>query len=231
MQDFDVLRREATKLERHLEERVSRYQQLSQKLAAVDGKSDSLMHSLENGTHLDEETSLRNDIQRTLSTLQDLIQTKLSPAAEQSGKSQHMLMVKRYREILFDLTSDFQKTSTQIQRKKQQFELFQGANMSGSGQDENDPAMEQLLRERNHINNSLTASSSVIAQASEIHSDLKSQGMSLRGVTGTLVKITSQVPGLNRLMENIRRKKARDDLIVSIVIALCIVFTLWYIFG
>ena len=211
--------------------------------SASTTSSSSLLHSLENGTLLsnngnnstkdEEESSLRNDIQRTLSTLAELIQSKLSPAAEVSGKSQHLLLVKRYREILFDLTSDFQKTSAQLQRKKQQAELFAGANRHNNKNmgSEHDAATEHLLRERNHIGNSLAASSQIIAQATEIHSDLRTQGASLRGVTGTLVKIGSQVPGLNRLMENIRRKKGRDDMIVSAVIALCIVFTLWYLFG
>ena len=215
------------------------YTQLSQKLAASldnnNGNSSSdpasMLHSMESGTSTaDEEITLRNDIQRTLSTLQDLIHTKLSPAAETTGKPQHLHLVKRYREILFDLTSDFDKTSTQIQRKKQQMELFSGANRNGGGAD-TDPGMEHLLRERGHINNSLNASSNVIAQASEIHADLRSQGLSLRGVTGTLVKIGSQVPGLNRLMENIRRKRARDDMVVAGVIAACILFVLWYVFG
>jgi len=233
--DFDSLRREATKLERALEDRVSRYQQLAQKINTLDTKSlDSLLNSAETGSvipNAEEEAQLRGDIQRNLSALQDLIQTRLKPAADMSGKSQHQLLVKRYREILFDLTSDFQKTSTQLTRKKEQMELFAGANTSGNGNSEQDEAMQHLLRERNHIHNSLSASANVINQATEIHSDLRTQGMSLRGVQGTILRMTSNIPGLNRLVENIRRRRARDDMIVSGVIAACILFTLWYIFG
>lgn len=91
--------------------------------------------------------------------------------------------------------------------------------------------MQHLMRERHHINNSLDASTAVINQASEIHSDLRVQGMSLRGVQGTILRITSNIPGLNRLVENIRRRRSRDDMVVSGVIAACILFTLWYVFG
>jgi len=181
---------------------------------------------------MEEESSLRMDIQRTLSTLQELLQTQLSPAAERSGKSQHALLVKRYREILFDLSGDFQKTSGLLQKKRATMELFAGAREKNAGSaEEDDPAMQHLLRERNHIANSLSQSSQILHQASDIHADLRNQGMSLRGVGGVLGRMTSNIPGLNRLVENIRRKKARDDLIVSVVIALCIVFTLWYILG
>jgi len=234
MEDFDTLRREATKLERHLEDRVSRYQQLAQKLNTQDKSLESLLNSAETGSVIptEEEATLRNDIQRTLSSLSDLIQTKLAPAAERSGKSQHQLLVKRYREILFDLTGDFQKTSALFTRKKEQLELFSGANTSGNGgNSEQDEAMQQLMRERNHINNSLSASAAVINQAAEIHSDLRTQGMSLRGVQGTILRISSNIPGLNRLVEHIRRRRSRDDYILSGVIATCILFTLWYVFG
>ena len=173
---------------------------------------------------------MRTEIQRTLNALQDLLQTKLSPAAERSNKSQHILLVKRYREILFDLSGDFSKSQQAWTRRKEQLELFAGANQNNNG-DQQDPAMEHLLRERNHIQNSLTASSSVIHQALEIHSDLRQQGTSLRGVSGMIGTITNHIPGLNRLVDNIRRKKGRDDIIVSGVIASCILFTLWYIFA
>jgi len=232
MEDFDNLRRAATKLERHLEDRVSRYQQLAQKINTHGKSLDSLLNSAETGSIIptEEEAALRSDIQRTLSTLSNLIQDKLAPASECSGKAQHQILVKRYREILFDLTGDFQKTSALFNRKREQLELFAGSN-SQTGGGEPDEAMQHLMRERNHINNSLDASAAVINQATEIHSDLRTQGMSLRGVQGTILRITSNIPGLNRLVEHIRRRRSRDDILVSVAIAVCILFTLWYIFG
>lgn len=240
MEDFDALKREATKLERHLEDRVARYQQLAQRIgnSTSQKNNDDLWKDPEAGRggtsnnllNLEEETMLRNDIQRTLRSLSDLIQTKLSPAAEQSGKSQHMLLVKRYREILFDLSSDFNKTSSTLQRKREQAELFSGANTQ-KGSDGTDPAMEQLLRERNSIQNSLNASNMVLNQAADIHGDLRNQGASLQASRSSLAKLTQNVPGLNQLVDAISKKRSRDDKIVAGTIAACIVFTLWYLFG
>jgi len=245
MEDFDALKREATKLERHLEEKVAKYQQLAQRVSNnkenssnnIDTSLDKLLSNAETGSimmllPLEEEAALRSEIQRTLNALNDLLQTKLSPAAERSNKSQHVLLVKRYREILFDLTGDFNKAQQLWTRKREEMELFAGANgFSLTSNNQQDPAMEQLLRERNHIQNSLTSSSAVINQAMEVHSDLRQQGSSLRGVSGKMASIMNNIPGLNRLVDNIRRKKGRDDMIVSGVIASCILFTLWYVFG
>lgn len=207
---------------------------MAQGLSSTTSSFTSLDDSLEAGTAIptEEESQLRSDIQRTLAALGDLIQQGLSPAAEHSGKPQHVLLVKRYREILFDLSGDFSKASSTLNRKREQAELFRGASVSNNNaSNKTDPAMEQLLRERNSIGNSLSASSAVIGQASEIHSDLKNQGSSLSSIKGTMAKMGNNIPGLNRLVDNIKKKRSKDDKILAGVIASCISFTLWYLFG
>mmetsp|Transcript_26947 Transcript_26947/g.31830 ORF Transcript_26947/g.31830 Transcript_26947/m.31830 type:complete len:264 (+) Transcript_26947:285-1076(+) len=263
MEQFDVLRREATKLERSLEDKIARYHQLAQRLTSggmdpknslVDGSHNSAIHQrLSPGTtnnnpssttnpnmfSEEEEANLSKEINRTLSLLSDLINTKMAPAAERTSKSQqHSLLVKRYREILFDSTADFQKTANGLSRRREQLQLFRGAaaaiqgNGSGEGGgDEEDPAMEHLMRERNSIQGAMDASHSVIGQAAEVEASLRSQGGALRGVSGTVLRMASQIPGLDGLIDQIRRKRNKDDFIVSGVIAVCILFTLWYLFG
>lgn len=258
--EFDALRREATKLERHLEDRVGRYQQLAQRITTGadsdhfgrnGNQRSSLLESAETGTLSHNKTSasstaggeasleeeerlLAADISRHISGMSDLIERRMAPAAERTGKSQHALLVKRYREILFDCSADFKKTSAGVARRREAMELFRGADTSGNGgegEDGRDPAMEHLLRERNAIENSRRAAESVLGQAEEVRSDLRGQGQSLRGVQGTMANIAGNVPGLNKLIDSIRKKRNKDDMIVSGVIAGCILFTLWYLFG
>lgn len=253
--EFDSLRREATKLERHLEDRVARYQQLAQRLTVGDsngaGPSDdsltqrsSLLEHAETGTAPssypdkkkdanknteEEEALLSKDIHRTMSTMTELINTKMAPAAERTGRSQHSLLVKRYREILFDCGADYSKTSAAVARRREAQELFRGAVARG-GDVGDDAGMEQLMRERNAIDNSMKSAAGVLSQASSVRSDLRSQGASLRGVTGTVALIAGNIPGLNGLIDKIRKKRLQDDRVVSGVVAACILFTLWYLF-
>ena len=183
----------------------------------------------------EEEAALAADIHRTITSMTDLIERRMMPCAERTGRSQHTLLVKRYREILFDCSADFKKTSAAVARKREQAELFRGANASGGGNGNGgsgmDEGMEHLLRERNAIGNSMKAADAVLGQASEVQSELRSQGASLRGVQGTMLAIAGNVPGLNVLIDKIRKKRNKDDVIVSGVIAFCILFTLWYMFG
>ena len=183
------------------------------------------MHSTE------DEATLRHDIQRTLTTLQDLITTQLQPAAERSkGGTNSSLLVKRYREILFDLTGDFEKSRQAHVRKQERAKLMEGARTNMQS-DDLDPAMEHLMREGRHISNSMNAAASVISQASEVRADLRSQGLSLGRVQNTMGLIAQNIPGLNTLVDKIRRKRSKDDKILAGVIASCILFTLYYLFG
>jgi Golgi SNAP receptor complex protein 1 len=143
--------------------------------------------------------------------------------------------VKRYREILLDLRGDFDKSIQSVRRAKERKELFLGSSSSAAaaagGGAAADPAMDHLLRERNHIQNSMNAAASVIGQADAVRQDLYGQGRSLRGTGALMSQLTANIPGLNQLVEHIRRRRSRDDKIVAGVIASCIVFTLWYVFG
>ncbi|KAL7485661.1 hypothetical protein ACHAW6_011252 [Cyclotella cf. meneghiniana] len=250
--EFDALRREATRLERMLEDRVARYGQLAQRLTMDNNSNASASDDHRSSLHLDsaesgiahnhdnkkssnksieeEEASLSKEIHRTMATMTELINTKMAPAAERTGRSQHSLLVKRYREILFDCGADFNKTSASVQRRREAMELFRGASSNATSEGA-DPAMEQLLRERNAIDNSLKSASSVLNQAASVRTELRSQGASLRGVTGTMASIANNIPGVNMLIDKIRQKRQRDDRVVSGVVAGCILFTLWYLFG
>jgi len=239
MAEFDTLKRQATKLERSLEEKVARYQQLVQSIP--DATTNDLF-AAESGmggitsvaSTAQDEATLRHDIQRTLTTLQDLVTTQLQPKAEQIGKS---LLVKRYREILFDLSGDFEKSRQAHTRKVERFKLMEGAttNASESGGGGaltlDQSGMDHLMRERNHIHNSQSAAAGVLAQAAEIRNDLRSQGMSLGRAKTVMGQIAGNIPGINVLVENIKKKRSKDDMIVIGVIASCILFTLWYLFG
>ncbi len=158
----------------------------------------------------------------------------MSPSASKSNNAHHSLLVKRYREIVYDCTNDFKKTNRAIMKKREQNELFRGAaavSQSNGKEEGEDPAMQALMRERNAIGNSLASATNVLSQASEIRNELRNQGTALKNVGNKVLVMASRVPGLNGLIENIRRKRGKDDMIVSGVIALCILFTLWYVLG
>jgi len=235
MDQFDTLKRQATKLERSLEDKVARYQQLVQSIPDATSSDLFLAESGMGGSSItiestaNDEAALRHDIQRTQTTLQDLVTHQLQPTAEQCGKS---LLVKRYREILFDLSGDFEKSRQAHTRKVERTKLMEGAKKDSRSPlsiDQN--GMDHLMRERNHIGNSQSAAASVLHQAAEIRNDLRSQGLSLNKAKSLMGQIANNIPGINTIVESIKKKRSKDDMIVVGVIASCVLFTLWYLFG
>ena len=110
--------------------------------------------------------------------------------------------------------------------------MFRGASASSNGNGgDRDEGMEQLMRERNAIDNSMKSAAGVLNQAVGVRSELRSQGAGLRGAVGTMANIASNIPGLSGLIDKIRVKRQQDDRVVSGVVAMCILFTLWYLFG
>ncbi|CAB9521906.1 Involved in transport from the ER to the Golgi apparatus as well as in intra-Golgi transport. It belongs to a super-family of proteins called t-SNAREs or soluble NSF (N-ethylmaleimide- sensitive factor) attachment protein receptor (By similarity) [Seminavis robusta] len=230
---FESVKREATKLERQLEEKVARYQQLAQKCNAQSSTTSNSWNQMEQGqtnggsTEKEQAAALQHDIQRSMQALQDCITSRLDPAA---NTSHQMLVVKRYREILFDLTGDYQKAHQGWQRSQERMELFKGADGSKGGGEGQDPAMDNLLRERNHIQNSLNGANQTIEQAFAIRADLGAQRSGLGRAQAGIGSILTNIPGINGLVDAIRRKRSKDDKILAGVIASCIFFTLWYLF-
>jgi hypothetical protein len=171
--------------------------------------------------------SLQQEITRLFAQLHDLIHMRLVHAATTASQR---AVGNRYRDILQDLRSDYDKNLTVLQRAKERHELLASAapdNKDGGA----DAGMDSLLRERNHIQNSMSAASSVLGQAESVRHDLRWQGQSLRS-TGTVIgQMITTIPGVNHLVEQIRRRRSRDDKIVAGVISSCIAFTLWYLFG
>jgi Golgi SNAP receptor complex protein 1 len=171
--------------------------------------------------------SLQQEITRLFAQLHDLIHSKLVHAAITPSQR---AVSNRYRDIYQDLRSDYDKNVTVLQRAKERHELLATAspeNKDGGS----DSGMDSLLRERNHIQNSMSAASSVLGQAESVRQDLRWQGRSLRS-TGTVIgQMLTTIPGVNHLVEQIRRRRSRDDKILAGVISSCILFTLWYLFG
>ena len=155
--------------------------------------------------------------------LNDHLNNELRPAAITPSQR---ASTNRYFEIVNDLRNEFETAFRNVKRQLERHELLGGSGPSSG----NDTGMDSLLRERNHISNSLNIAGSVLGQAENIRSDLHYQGRSIRNTGGLMGQIAGNVPGLNNLIDNIRARRLQDDKVVAATIAGCIVFTLWYVF-
>jgi golgi SNAP receptor complex member 1 len=194
--------------------------------AASAANSATAAASLQQDIHL-----YQQEIPTLIQQLHDTIHKKLLVTAVTPSQR---AVTTRYEQVLRDTKSDYERTQQQYIRHTERNELFSNGGSStvssGNGTT-NDPAMEALLRERNSMQNSMSHASNIVHQAESIRSELHSQGRALRNTNSVVGMITNNVPGINTLIDTIRRRRNSDDKIVAITIAGCVTFTLWYLFG
>lgn len=144
-------------------------------------------------------------------------------------------VLQRYREILDYYANDFQKSQTVLQRKRETTELLStragGKPNTGTknGADWGNPQMDQLLRERNAIHSSLRGVDSILSQAMETKDGLRAQRHSLTGANTGLAGLANNLPSISRVVDAIQRIKTRDNIIIGLLTACCLCFTIWYL--
>merc|ERR1711871_986996 len=139
-------------------------------------------------------------------------------------------LLRRYKDIYNEYRQDFARNRNTLQQKKDSFVLFGHLNVNRKGNRDQSSAHEQLLRERSAIQNSSQAIDRLLDEASAANIRLKNQGTSLTGTQRRLVGILKKIPGVDSLVTRISRRRNRDTMILAAVIAVCFLFTLWYLF-
>lgn len=139
----------------------------------------------------------------------------------------------RHRDILHEFTQEFRRIRSTITAGRERdallgapfTESLDGSLFGGQGQNSNGAAM---LRERNAINSSNLKLDDVIGQAQATMSALTAQRGLFEDMGSKLNQLSSRFPVLNGLVSAIRRKKSKDSLILSAVIAGCTLFLIVY---
>nr|CCA14662.1 conserved hypothetical protein [Albugo laibachii Nc14] len=218
---WDDLKQTARSLERQLEVDITTLKDISKKLgvsspACFDEENPSLEGQ--------EEKSLIADIETALGRLSETIDDVNSYLQNSSTKVQEALL-QRYREIYFDLKSDFRRSTAVIQEKRDAANLFGSRSNFGAASDSD---VDTLLHERSKVESSRSLASTIIQQAMATKNSLETQRSRLTTSRGKMAVSTGSFSGIQNLVAGIRRKKLRNNTILALVIAVCICFTLWW---
>jgi hypothetical protein len=81
---------------------------------------------------------------------------------------------------------------------------------------------ETLFKERSHLLSALGGAEQSVSMASEAQRMIRDQTRRTIAATEKLGTIASKFPGINGLMQKIKNKQFRDELILAAVIALCL---------
>ncbi|CAA0813578.1 Golgi SNAP receptor complex member 1-2 [Striga hermonthica] len=223
---WEELRKEARKIEGDLDVKLSSYAKLGGRFTQgghVDASSPTLGSSRS-------WKSMEMEIESLLEKLLDVNDSLSRCAASASATTSVTQKLARHRDILHEFTQEFKRIKGNINSMREHAELLSSVRddiseykASGSVS----PRV-QVLRERAAIHGSISHVDEVINQAQATRAALGSQRAMFGDVQGKVKLLGDKFPVIRGILGSIRRKKSRDTLILSAVIAACTLFLIIY---
>ncbi|KAF6133902.1 hypothetical protein GIB67_040666 [Kingdonia uniflora] len=223
---WEELRKEARKIEGDLDVKLSSYAKLGTRFTQ-GGYSEPGSPSVGGGRSW---KSMEMEIQSLLEKLQDTNDSMSRCAASATPTTSVTQKLARHRDILHEFIQEFRRIKGNINSMREHADLLTSVRddiseykASGSMS----PRM-HLLRERAAIHGSIVQIDDVISQAQTTRSVLGLQRTLLGDVQGKVKHLSDKFPVIRGLLGAIKRKKSRDTLILSAVIAACTLFLIIY---
>nr|XP_009388400.2 PREDICTED: Golgi SNAP receptor complex member 1-2-like isoform X2 [Musa acuminata subsp. malaccensis] len=216
--DWDELRREARRIEGDLDVRLSSYAKLGGYSDPKSPASDSHWKSME------------MEIETLLARLTDVNEAMSRCAAAAVPTTSVAQKLTRHRDILHEFAQEFKRTRGNIMSMREHAELLTSVrnDINEYKTSSSSQAVPNLLRERAAIHGSITQIDEVTSQAEAIKGVLSAQRSTFGEIQGKVKQLSDRFPVIRNLLGMIKRKKSKDTIILSAVIAGCTLFLIIY---
>ncbi|MFS8022828.1 putative golgi SNAP receptor complex, subunit 1 [Helianthus anomalus] len=221
---WEELRKEARKIEGDLDVKLSSYAKLGARVTQggfADGDTPSM------GSNRSWK-SMEMEIQSLLEKLLDVNDSMSRCAASAAATTSVTQKLARHRDILHEFSQEFRRIKGNITAMTEHAELLSSVRDDISEYKASGSPRMQILRERAAIHGSIAHMDDVITQAQTTRAALGSQRAMFGDVQGKVKQLSEKFPIVRGLIGSIRRKKSRDTLILSAVIAACTLFLILY---
>lgn len=228
MEDLDTgweeLRREARKLEGDLDLKLSSYAKLGGMLAHGGSSASDVVGG--DGSW----KSMEVEIDALLKRLLDVNDSMSRCAAEAAHTTSVTQKLARHRDILHELTQEFKRTRKNIHSIREHAELLTSVRNDISEYKASGSLSPgaNLLRERAAIHGNINQLDEVITQAQTTRGAVSAQRDMFSDIQGKVKQLGDQFPVIRGILGSIKRKKSRDTIILSVVIAACTLFLFVY---
>ncbi|KAK0233794.1 hypothetical protein IW262DRAFT_1444501 [Armillaria fumosa] len=142
--------------------------------------------------------------------------------------SQSMLRaIQRHRELYQDNVREVKRTKASVKQAMEQANLLSGVRNDIDAYKSS--AADSLLAERGRIDGSHRMTDDMIEQAYETRSEFARQRSSLAGINTRMINVINTMPGINNVVSMIKSRRRRDSIILGVVIGICIILILSYL--
>ncbi|XP_008809033.1 Golgi SNAP receptor complex member 1-2-like [Phoenix dactylifera] len=223
---WEELRKEARKIEGDIDVKLSSYAKLGARFSHSSGYADSSSPVASSRSW----KSMEIEIQSLLEKLLDINDALSRCAASAVPTTSVTQKLARHRDILHEFTQEFKRTRGNLNSMMEHAELLNSVknDISESKASGSMSPRINLLRERASIHGSINQIDEVIGQAQATRSVLGTQRALFGDVQGKVKQLGDKFPIIRGLLGAIRRKRSKDTLILSAVIAACTLFLIIY---
>ncbi|KAG7667058.1 hypothetical protein KSW81_000801 [Nannochloris sp. 'desiccata'] len=217
---WEELRREARKLEGELDVKIAAYGKLSSSYEYGYTKGES-------GLSTDQLLQTKSvEINTALARLSD-VNSSMSHAIT-GGADSRAHTLARHRDILHDFTQEYRRLSSIVGAARERADLLGGISGTSSAPLMGGGNTGLLLRERGLLDRSHAAVDQVIGQAQGVAASLTGQRQLFDAIDSKVASIGARFPVVNSLLNAIRRRKNRDNVILAGVMGVCMLLILLY---
>ncbi|KAF7311134.1 WD40 containing SNARE-dependent exocytosis protein [Mycena chlorophos] len=223
MSSYDQLHRTARTLENLFYTKLTAYSQL---VSTISRHTDDVEASGSSERWKDMELELDDLMEKLEETNEQLAVLSNEPDVVSASMQR---TIQHHGEIFRDNVRELKRTKASVKSALDHANLLSGVRNDIEAYKSS--AADSLLAERGRIDSSHSMTDTMIEQAYETRAEFGRQRASISGISTRMQGVLNTMPGINNLVSMIKSRRRRDSLIVGVVIGVCIIILLSYVFG
>ncbi|KAF9454178.1 V-snare-domain-containing protein, partial [Macrolepiota fuliginosa MF-IS2] len=173
---------------------------------------------------------LEQELEDLLSKLEEINEQLSTLASDPETLSASMLRtIQRHREIFQDSSRELNRTKTNVHAALDKANLLTGVRNDIDAY--KSTAADLLLAERGRVDNSHRMTDDILAQAYETRSEFSRQRTTLANMNTRMVGVLHKMPGINNVVSMIKSRRRRDSIILGLLIGVCTIIILSYLWN
>ncbi|KAJ7786604.1 hypothetical protein B0H16DRAFT_1657846 [Mycena metata] len=220
---YDQLHRQCRTLENLFYTKLTSYSQL---VSTISRNSNDLEASGSSERWKDMELELDDLLEK----LEEMNEQLSALASEPETLSASMLRtIQNHTEVFQDNARELRRTKTSVKNALDHANLLSGVRNDIDAY--HSSAADSLLEERGRIDSSHSGVDAMLDQAYETRAEFGRQRTALTGINSRMKSVLNTMPSIDNVISMIKSRRRRDTIIMGLLIAACILFILWYMWG
>jgi len=220
MSNYDQLHRQCRTLENLFYSKLTSYAQL---VSTISRHTDDVEASGSSERWKDMELELDDLLEKLEETNEQLSALSTNP---ETLSASMLRTIQNHAEVFQDNARELKRTKASVKSALDHANLLSGVRNDIDAYKSS--AADSLLAERGRIDSSHRMTDDMLEQAYETRAEFGRQRSALDGINSRMKGVLNTMPGINSLVNMIKSRRRRDTIIIGVVIGVCIIIIISY---